>query len=222
MSVDSAHIVDQRVRAVFGHPVTWLVIVGTLASMPIWSALHAPALKPLPVFGTLKEFALTDQQSAPFGTAQLQNKVWIANFIFTRCQTICPPMTAKMGQIQHRGRNLGTDFHLVSFTADPDYDTPDRLRLYAEKHRYSPRMWSFVTGSLVDIKEVVVNGLKVAMGNNAPDGNPEGIFHGSHFVLIDRQMRIRGYYDSNEPGTIDSLLHDAGLLVNNFDRGPSS
>jgi protein SCO1/2 len=121
-----------------------------------------------------------------------------------------------MFQFQHRGRGLGQAFHLVSFSVDPTYDTPQVLLDYAKKNRVSPRAWTFLTGDPEQIKRTVVDGLKVAMGRDAdaPEDDLNAIFHGTHFVLVDPQMQIRGYYDSNDDDSINRLLRDAGMLAN--------
>jgi protein SCO1/2 len=140
--------------------------------------------------------------------------VWVAGFIFTRCPTICPAITARMAKIQHRARGIEPAFRLVSFSVDPAYDTPARLDAYARKAKASPRMWRFVTGELGAVKAVVENGLKIAIGTPAGDNDFASLFHGTHFVLVDQQLRIRGYYDSSAPDVEDRLLHDATMLVN--------
>jgi len=198
----------------FGSPIPWLAVVFLVMTFNITRAVMSDLPKPLPVLGTVPKFQLTDQHGLPFGSEQLAGRAWVANFIFTRCPTVCPAFTRKMAKIQDHARNLGSAFHLVSFSVDPEYDTPERLMAYAKENRASSHAWSFLTGPLGDIKTVVSDGLKIAMGNDSPDGNFEGIFHGSHFVLVDPQMRIRGYYDANDPGAVERLLRDAGNMLN--------
>jgi protein SCO1/2 len=183
----------------------------------IWS-LKTPVPPKLPVLASIPSFRLTDQSGRPFGTIELEGKAWVASFIFTRCATICPAITARMARIQDRTRNLGASFHLVSFSVDPEYDTPERLQAYARAHRASPRLWSFLTGPEAQVKEAVVEGLKVSMGREkGDDGRLEGIFHGSHFVLVDQRGRVRGYYDSEDADAVDRVVRDAGLLANRGD-----
>ena len=203
-----------RPGRIVGHPLFWLGIVALGVAVPLGTRLLAPPAPPLPILGTLPPFALTDQDGRGFGSAELDDHVWLAGFIFTRCPTICPAITATMGRIQHRARGLEPAFHLVSFSVDPAWDTPARLSAYAARHKASPRMWSFVTGPLDAIKATVVDGLKIAIG--APEGEQDfaSVFHGTHFVLVDQQRRIRGYYDSSSPEVVDRVLHDAAMLIN--------
>lgn len=197
----------------FGSPIPWVVAVALMMSVSIGRAMLIELPEPLPVLGTLPQFELTDQHGRRYGTNDLRGKAWVANFIFTRCPTVCPAFTAKMASIQHRARALGNAFHLVSFSVDPEHDTPQRLAEFAKGYRVNPRAWSFVTGPIDDVKKIVIEGLKVAMGNEDPQGNFEGIFHGSHFVLIDPLGQIRGYYDSSDVAAVDNVLNDVGWLL---------
>ncbi len=190
----------------------WLVLILALVGMPILRSVRTELPPPLPVLGKVPAFSLTDQYGKPFGSKDLEGKVWVANFIFTRCPTICPLFTQKMGVVQHRGRNLGEYFHLVSFTVDPEHDTPEKLLSYSKAHRVSPRMWSFLTGSREELKALIVNGLKVHM-DKGDDDDLMSIAHGSHFVLVDTKGQIRGYYALEDEQTLDKLMRDAGLLA---------
>lgn len=205
----------ERLSRLVGRPLFWILFIALGAAVPIVRTLLVQLPPPLPVLGTLPAFTLTDQHGQPFGTAQLQGKVWIANFIFTRCPTVCPRFTEQMATLQHRGRNLGDALHLVSFSVDPTHDTPAVLLEYAQRHRASPRRWTFLTGNPDALQRTVVDGLKISLGRNGPDGDDTlSIVHGTHFVLVDGQMRIRGYYDSSDDQATEALLRDVGLLIN--------
>lgn len=167
----------------------------------------------LPDLGTIPEFALTNQDGAAFGTQQLRGKVWIANFIFTRCPTVCPLFTRKMAQVQTHTSSAGTDLQLVSFSVDPDYDQPPVLKAYAEKNHADASRWTFLTGKPDALKTVVVDGLKQLMGREGPSSDFNSIFHGTHFVLIDRAGHIRGYYRSEDDDVIERLSADALALA---------
>jgi protein SCO1/2 len=206
---------QDAVARLVGRPLFWVVVVLGMAAWPVASSLRTRMPPPLPVLAQLPPFQLVDQAGRPFGTRDLEGRVWVASFIFTRCATICPAITAQMARIQGRTRELAPDFHLVSFSVDPGYDTPERLADYARAHRASPRQWSFLTGPEKAVQQAVVDGLKVSMGREAaPDGGPGAIFHGSHLVLVDRQGRVRGYYDSEDEKAVEHVVRDAGLLVN--------
>lgn len=164
----------------------------------------------LPDLGTVPPFTLTSHAQRPFGTADLTGKVWVANFIFTRCPTVCPLFTAKMRDVQRR---VPPEVQLVSFSVDPEYDTPPRLEAFAAKHRASFVNWAFVTGELAAIKAAVTEGMKVGFGRDPRSQEVTGLFHGTHFVLVDGSGAIRGYYEMNEPGATDRLVRDVARLV---------
>ena len=178
-------------RALTGRPLFWIALVGAVAAWPIVWAMRAPVPGPLPVIATLPRFELLDQRGVAFGSKDLDGRVWVASFICTRCATVCPLVTATMARVQGRTRQLFPDFHLVSFSVDPDHDTPARLAEYARAHHASPRAWTFVTGTPAD-----------------------GMFHTSRLALVDREGRVRGYYDSTEEHDVDRLMRDVGWLVN--------
>ena len=210
--------VQELVSRLVARPRFWLALLAIPAAWPLIWALKTPIPPKLPVLATLPAFQLTDQAGHPFGSKELEGRAWVASFIFTRCATACPAITATMSRIQDRTRNLGASFHLVSFSVDPEFDTPERLATYAKAHRASPRLWSFLTGPDAEVKEAVVKGLKIAVGREqSDDGRFDGIFHGSHLVLVDQRGRVRGYYDSDDREVVEQVVRDAGLLANRGD-----
>jgi protein SCO1/2 len=209
---------QEVVSRLVARPLFWILLLALPAAWPVIWTLKTPVPPKLPVLVTLPAFRLTDQAGRPFGSKELEGRAWVASFIFTRCATICPAITAKMARVQDRTRNLGAAFHLVSFSVDPEFDTPERLATYARAHRASPRLWTFLTGPDDQVKAAVVDGLKIAVGRErSDDGRFEGIFHGSHLVLVDQRGRVRGYYDSDDPDAVDRVVRDAGLLANRGD-----
>src|ERR671931_583227 len=131
----------------------------------------------LPVLGTLPAFTLTSEQGIPFGSDDLRGKVWVANFIFTRCPTVCPLLTRKMASLQPRAQQLGGAHHLVSFSVDPEYDSPEVLRSYAAKNGADGARWTFLTGAPEAVRATVVDGLRTSLGREgvAPMENVAGI-----------------------------------------------
>lgn len=206
--------IDSGARAAAGRPLLWVLVLSALAAWPVFWSLRTPLPQLPPVLGALPAFELTDERGRPFGSRDLEGRVWVASFIFTRCETVCPRITARMARIQDRARNLEPALHLVSFSVDPEHDTPARLAEYARAHRASPRMWTFVTGPAATVRETVERGLRVSIGREEGDPSPAAISHGSHLVLVDGAGRIRGYYDPEEPDAVDRVVRDAALLVN--------
>jgi protein SCO1/2 len=167
---------------------------------------------PLPAYGALPAFRLTDQEARPFGLAELRGQAWVASFIFTRCETICPAIVAKMRGVKTETADLGPALRLVSFSVDPQFDTPAVLKAYAKQRGAQDDRWVFLTGDYQVMRDTVVNGLKMTM-EKGDDGDPDGIFHGSHLVLVDGLGRIRGYYDTSDADVVQRVARDARALV---------
>jgi protein SCO1/2 len=104
----------------------------------------------------------------------------------------------------------------VTFSVDPEHDTPDKLAVYSQRYHASPERWSFLTGARSTLEEVILRGLKVHMTKGDGEGADDimSIGHGGHFALVDAAGQIRGYYDSVDSDAVDRLLRDAALLVN--------
>ncbi|HET6610604.1 MAG TPA: SCO family protein [Kofleriaceae bacterium] len=182
-------------------------------------ATRKPAA-PLPVLGTLPAFSLTDQHGSAITEADLRGKVWIANFIFTRCPTVCPVSTQRMRKLQDR---TGERIHLISFSVDPEYDTPERLATYGEKFGAKDNRWLFVTGDPAAITATVTGGLKLSVSRQGQlSGGIPNIVHDLHFVLIDEKLQIRGYYDSTDPARLAALARDAIALARAADRNATA
>jgi protein SCO1/2 len=195
-------------------PVFWVAAVALLFGVPLGrSLLRRPAPPAPPVLVSLPAFTMTSQLNQPFGTRDLTGKVWVADFIFTSCQTMCPVLTQKMATIAHRGRHLGPDFHLVSFSVDPERDTPERLATYATQHHADPHKWTFLTGSLDAVQAAVVDGFKIGVERTKTADDFWDIVHGEHLVVVDRHLRVRGYFDSSPQG-LDQLLDVLGQVAN--------
>lgn len=197
------------------HPAFWLgVAVMALGLMVLSASWLLTRSQPLPQLGALPDFSFTREDGSPWGSAQLQGRPYVANFIFTRCPTICPAFTRRMARIQAETQGFGPGLQLVSFSVDPTYDTPERLAEYARKHGAHPARWSFLTGDYERLKDTVVNSFKISMGRESMDeADVMGIFHGNHFVLVDGSGQIRGYYESADDEAFERLLRDAARLA---------
>lgn len=169
---------------------------------------------PLEVYGSLPAFELVDQSGDPFTDADLRGAPTIANFIFTRCPTVCPVFTMKMKHVADETADLGDRLTLVSLSVDPAYDSPAVLATYAADHDADTDRWSFLTGDPAAVRATVEDGLKISMARKgtSEDGVPD-IVHGTHFVLLDADLQIRGYYDSSDIERIRALIRDARRLA---------
>jgi protein SCO1/2 len=167
----------------------------------------------LPSLGSVGHFALTDQAGRAVTEATLRGHVWAAAFFFTRCPTICPRITRRMKALQQDAKRAGVKLELVSFSVDPENDTPDVLTAYAREYQADLANWHFLTGDLEVIRKTSEQGFKLALDGKATPGAPDfGLFHGSHLVLVDGTGTIRGYYRTSDDAEMAKLLKDAAAL----------
>ena len=160
-------------------------------------------------YGTVPSFQLVNQNGQAFGSAQLVGKIWIADFIYTTCPGPCPMISSRMSELQKPLEK--TDVHLVSFSVDPEKDTPEVLRGYAEKLQAEPARWDFLTGPKSTIYKLSHDGFKLAVSDGS---DAEGIpVHSTRMVLVDRHGQIRGYYDAAEADAMTKLVADTNHLL---------
>ena len=191
----------------------FLALLASLALVGGCKSSHAaPALD---VLGQVPAFSFTDQTGAQVTSKDLTGHVVIADFIFTRCPTICPTVELKMERIGKKLDGLGDKLRMVSFSVDPEHDTPPVMATFAARYHADPAHWKFLTGPLAEVKHAAEDGLHMSIERKgtAADGTPD-IAHDTHFVLIDQKMRIRGYYDSSDGKRLDQLVADARALAN--------
>jgi protein SCO1/2 len=189
-------------------PWLWTGFLALVMATPVLrSALPTP-VPPPPVLGTVPDFRLVDQTGAPFGPERLAGRVWIADFIFTRCPDVCPRMTERVAGVH---RALGDRADVVSVSVDPAYDTPERLATFARAHGADSPRWHFLTGDSRHVQEAVLRGFKIAFSRDSED--IASITHGVHVLLVDGRGRIRGYYDSNDADALERLVTDARRLA---------
>jgi len=213
-SVPSNESGENLLSRMVGRPAFWVCFIGLIFGFTVVRAVATEVPKPPPILATVPDFSFTDQRSLVYGSADLVGKIWVANFIFTRCTTVCPIFSAEMSELQKRTNKAATGIQLVSFSVDPEHDTPAVLAEYAKRYSANPWYWHFLTGPVSNIRATVVEGMKTAMGEAAAaDKIQETLFHGSHFVLVDPDMQIRGFYQVNDEETIDRLLTDVQLVI---------
>jgi protein SCO1/2 len=164
----------------------------------------------LPVYGALPDFELTERSGEGVNLETLRGKVWVADFIFTHCAGPCPLLSSRMSGLQKAVQDLD-GVRLVSFSVDPERDTPEVLAEYAQRYQADAERWLFLTGSKEPLYRLVGEGFRLAVA----DGGPQAglITHSTRFVLVDQQGRIRGYYDGADPGAAEALLPDIRTLL---------
>ena len=170
--------------------------------------------KELPILGavghTVPAFGLTDQDSNAVSNATFRGKIYVADFFFTSCPTICPKMQVQMQRVNEKFRD-NPDVLLLSHSIDPRHDTPSALKTYAENLNADSRKWHFVTGDKEKIFELGQRGYMVAAKDDP--AAPGGILHSGALILVDRRQRIRGFYDGTQPNEVTNLLYDIKTLL---------
>ncbi len=206
-------------------PLTWTLIFAALAAYPLFSLLTDDLLRlqadakkaPKPPLAqqeyfTIPEFKLMNQEGQPFGTEQLKGKLWVANFFFTTCPTICKELTQRMLQLQARFDEKKIDALLVSFTVDPKTDTPAVLKKYGQDYGAKPERWTMLTGEPALVRSTIVSGFKQPMGEKPdPKVDDEGVLmniaHSVRLVVVDGERKVLGLYDANDQG-LERLVRD--------------
>ena len=192
-----------------------VITVGGLA-MAVAMALLARSMRPkqqLGLYGQVPSFKLVDQRGAPYTTASMLGHATVVDFVFTHCTSSCPRLTAQMAELQKRFAKDGSDARLVSFSVDPDNDTPAVLSDYAARSGADPARWTFVTGPADDVIRAVVQGFKVSAAKIARGASDSEVTHGDWFVLADAAGRIRGYYPTDDERDIEHVIEDAERLA---------
>jgi protein SCO1/2 len=188
---------------------TLSVAIALILGFGIAFAMRPSRARPVPgVLGQLPPFELVDERGARFEMTSMLGHPSVVDFIFTRCASSCPRLTARMGELQDRLVRKKIPAQLVSFSVDPDNDTPAVLSEYAAQARADLSRWSFVTGSLHELEHAVVGGFKVSFERIARDAGAYDVVHGEWFVLVDGQARIRGYYPVESTADLDVIVED--------------
>jgi protein SCO1 len=214
---EAAHPVAGR-RLLIGLLIVFLAAV--LPAIVVPTLMCRPEQKPLPVLGSISAFELVDHTGAPFTDAAMRGHVSIVSFVFTRCDTICPVISMKMGRIQEKTFDVGDKIKLVSFSVDPTYDTPERLAEYSKRYHAKPDRWRFVTGPFDKVHALIEGPFMTSMlrAQDRPSGAPD-IKHGGYFLLVDPELNIRGrIYDSDVIHQLDELMRDARYLARTRSR----
>jgi protein SCO1/2 len=211
-----------------------LVLIG-VGGVGVWSLVRgrtaavrglAGRSSRLPVYGSLPDFSLIERSGRRVERVEFLGKIWVVDFIYTRCPDTCPLQSAEMARLQ---ADLATesDVRLASITVDPTRDTPQVLSKYADRFKAHHGRWFFLTGEKEAIYRLAQEGLRLPIldpGNKAgvlepgPAMASEGaggiaVLHSSKFVLVDRKARIRSYYDSTDMDSLQKLRQDVKALL---------
>ncbi len=162
----------------------------------------------------IPNFDLINQDSLAISQSKLEGKITVVSFFFTSCPTICPTMNSEMLRVQETFEG-NEGIQMVSFSVDPEYDTPSVLRQYGERLGVDHLAWSMVTGPRDDIYMLARCGFILPIEHGGND--PFEFIHSEKFILVDHQKRIRGYYDGTSRKDIDRLIIEAQVLMTEYE-----
>ncbi len=190
---------------------TFFIIVGSILMIVMRGASTGVSAMEVPVLGSVPEFSLTEANGTALRRTDLLGKVWVASFVFTRCAEACPLLMRNEARLQP-DLPLRDDLRLVSFSVDPDWDTPKVLTEYAHTFGADRSRWLFLTGDKKQVYHLASDGFHLA----AVDADPAKempILHSTKLVLVDRGGAIRGYYDSSDPVEMQKLIRDVRQVL---------
>ena len=164
-------------------------------------------------YHTIADFALTNQNGKLVTQKDYENKIYIADFFFTTCPTICPIMTKNMAGIQDKILN-DEDVMLLSHSVTPDIDSVPQLKKYALEKGVKDSKWNLVTGDKQQIYELARKSYMAVKTDG--DGGPYDMIHTENFILVDKERRIRGFYDGTDSEEMKKLLSDLEILKSSY------
>ena len=183
------------------------VIIIAITGINLWSVFDTePEALTETVAVSVPDFSLTNQQGEPLGLSDMAGKIWVADFIFTSCPTICPAMTQEMARLQ--SEFVADPVYFVSFSVDPKRDTPRVLSRYATAYGADDRRWHFLTGDKTKIYQLAEQGFSLAAGHNGTE-----ILHSPRFVLVKADGNIHDFYDSRSKPAMLRLRRDIKALL---------
>lgn len=160
---------------------------------------------------TVADFQFTTQDNESLALEDLEGTWWIADFIFTNCTTVCLPMTSNMASLQEQLEQQQIPIQLISFSVDPEYDTPDVLKEYGESYGASFKNWTFLTGyEFQEVKELSIKSFRAPL--KAPEPGSDQFLHDSRFFLVDPEGNIVKGYDGVQPSGLEEIISDLQTL----------
>lgn len=165
-----------------------------------------------PVKGSVPDFSLMTQTGNPISKKNLDGKIYVADFIFTRCSDICPRMAVQMTRVQEKYKD-NHDFKILSFTVDTENDSLSVLSDYAINCNAIKDKWYFITGKKEEIFSLAREGFKLSAEESAD--SPQNFIHSDRFVLVDKEGKIRGYYSGLDSTEVNQLIRDIDILFKN-------
>lgn len=158
----------------------------------------------------IPEFTFIDQLNRPVTIATFKDKVYVADFFFTSCPTICPKVTAQMLRVYNEFKSE-TDLAFLSHSIDTRHDSVPKLKAYADKLHIDHDRWRFVTGKKEEIFRISKNYMSIVLEDADAPG---GYDHSGYIILVDKQKHIRAYCNGTDPADVDKFIKNVALLLN--------
>jgi protein SCO1/2 len=171
------------------------------------------------IYNHIPPFKLIDQDGKFVDQSVVKDKIYIADFFFTRCGTICPKISSQLTRVQDIFVN-NPDIVFLSHTVDPEHDRPEQLKAYARKYEAIPGRWYFLTGSKAEIYDLAMHGYYLpAVDKGVREGKPDETFiHSQKLVLVDKQGIVRGFYDGTDKEDVDRMVLEIRVLLDIYGK----
>ncbi len=194
----------------------WFIMAVFILPAVAWLLIswYESKIEKLPVLGKspshrIADFLFINQDGQAVSAEKWNNKIVVADFFFTHCPVICPKMTKNLERVSE---SFADDpmLHFASFSVDPERDTPEVLKKFAARFGIDTKKWDLLTGDKKELYKMARNSFMLVATDG--DGGPDDFIHSEKLVLIDKQKRIRGYYDGTSKKEVDQLITDIKKL----------
>ena len=167
------------------------------------------------VYHTIRDFSFVNQDSLEVTNATFDGQVYVADFFFTSCPTICPKMKKQMLRVYNKFES-DPQVSILSHTIDPKYDSVSVLKDFSDRLGVKSPKWNFVTGDMDDIYDIGERSYMITAG--ADENAPGGYIHSGAFLLVDKDRRVRGIYDGTLADEVDVLINDIPRLLKEYEN----
>ncbi|MDX2303455.1 MAG: SCO family protein [Microscillaceae bacterium] len=167
------------------------------------------------IYHTIHDFEFINQDGKKVNNQTFEDKIYVCNFIFTSCPTICPVMTQQMYRVQEAYTD-NSELMFLSHSVDPDRDSAQVLKNYAQKNKAQPDKWHFVTGNKDEIYRMGLKNYMITLDED--EAAPGGFLHSAAFILVDKERRVRGVYNGTDETEVNQLIEDIKILLQEYEN----
>jgi len=176
--------------------------------------------KHLTVYGNpghvVRQFSFINQEGQTITEQNLKDKIYVVEYFFTTCEGICPKMNDNMVAVYQTFRN-DNDFMILSHTVDPEVDTVAQLKRYAQKYDADPTRWMFLTGNKDSLYKMAIDDYLIPIADSTVEKINPTFIHTQKFVLIDKEKKVRGFYDGTDAASVKKLIQDINELKKDYE-----